>query len=378
MKIIFKSIIILFVSIMFMVVSLSAQNDKYIRVAIIQDIESLIIKIKGSYEITDSASGKILYRSKNLKSTVTSYKNGILIAGLTLNAAKISLKANDPEATLVNNRRFNGDIQLINKENGHLLVINYVELEDYVKGILYHEVSHYWPIEALKAQAVVCRTYAIYQINENKAKDYDLTADIYSQVYGGKTSERYRTNKAVDETKRQVLAYKDKVFPAYFHATCAGHTQDASLLWNIDIAPLKGVSCGFCKESPHFKWHSVLSLKKIKDSLLKSGYSGFEKIKDIVILAKDNSSRITYLKIITDKKDIKISAKDFREILKPNIIKSTNFTLTIVGEDAVFQGLGWGHGVGMCQWGAYFMAKKGYNYRQILEYYYPLSYVKTN
>ena len=363
---------------MFITVSLSAQNDKYIRVAIIQDIESLIIKIKGSYEIVDSASGKILYRSKNLKSTVTSYKNGILIAGLTLNAAKILLKADDPEAILVNNRRFNGDIQLINKENGHLLVINYVELEDYVKGILYHEVSHYWPIEALKAQAVVCRTYAIYQINENKAKDYDLTADIYSQVYGGKTSERYRTNKAVDETKRQVLVYKDKVFPAYFHATCAGHTQDASLLWNIDIAPLKGVFCGFCKESPHFKWHSVLSLKKIKDSLLKSGYSGFEKIKDIVILAKDSSSRITYLKIITDKKDIKISAKDFREILKPNIIKSTNFILTIVGEDAVFQGLGWGHGVGMCQWGAYFMAKKGYNYRQILEYYYPLSYVKTN
>lgn len=363
---------------MFITVSLSAQNDKYIRVAIIQDIESLIIKIKGSYEIMDSASGKILYRSKNLKSTVTSYKNGILIGGMALNSTKISLKVNDPEATLVNNRRFNGDIQLINKENGHLLVINYVELEDYIKGILYHEVSHYWPPEALKAQAVVCRTYAIYQINENKAKDYDLTADIYSQVYGGKTSQRYRTNKAVDETKRQVLTYKDKVFPAYFHATCAGHTQDASLLWNIDIAPLKGVFCGFCKESPHFKWHSVLSLKKIKDSLLKSGYSGFEKIKDIVILGKDSSGRITYLKIITDKKDIKISAKDFREILKPNIIKSTNFTLTIVGEDAVFQGLGWGHGVGMCQWGAYFMAKKGYNCRQILEYYYPLSYVKTN
>ena len=89
------------------------------------------------------------------------------------------------------------------------------------------------------------------------------------------------------------------------------------------------------------------------------------------MLGRDKSGRITDLKIVTGKKDMKISAKDFRNILGPNIIKSTNFQVKVIDQDVVFEGFGWGHGVGLCQWGAYFMAKQGYTYKQILEYYYP-------
>jgi len=353
------------------------QSSKYIRVAIVQDAASLSLKISGFYEIIDAHTQKVLYRDRNLKTTVTTYRDGIWIGKINSKTNKLFIKADDPGVILVDDRKFRGDIELIKKDNLHLMVINHIGLEDYIKGILYHETSHYWPMEALKAQAIVCRTYAVYEMQENNSRDYDVTSDIYSQVYGGRTSERYRTNTAVEETKGQILIYQDKPIPAYYHATCGGYTEDASLIWNIDIAPLKGRSCSFCKDSPHFNWYQVLSQDKIREALINSGYVGFKNIKDIVILGKDNSGRIIDLKIITDKKEIKISAKDFRNIIGPNVIKSTNFKVNLVNNDVIFEGFGWGHGVGLCQWGSYFMAKLGYNYKQILKYYYPGSDVKT-
>ncbi len=357
-------------------VTCHGQSSNYIRVAIIQNAETLSLKVNGSYEITDSKDEKVLSRGNNLKTTVTTYRGGILIGGRFFDTYKVSIKVNDPDIIMINGRKFRGNIQLIINNDANLLVVNNIDIEDYIKGILYHEASHYWPMEALKAQAIVCRTYAVYQCQENKSKSYDVTSDIYSQVYGGRTSERYRTNKAVDETKGEIITYKDKAFPAYYHATCGGHTEDVSLLWNIDIAPLKGVSCDFCKDSPHFNWHYVLTLKEVKDKLANAGYKVSD-IKDIVILDKDKSGRIKNLNIVSAKKDLKISAKDFRNIIGPNIIRSTNFNVNVVDHDVVFEGVGWGHGVGLCQWGAYFMAKQGYTAEQILKYYYPKTDVKT-
>ncbi|MEK6727466.1 MAG: SpoIID/LytB domain-containing protein [Candidatus Omnitrophota bacterium] len=352
-----------------------AQGVNGVRVAILQDAPSINIKIAGSYEIAD-AKQRILQRGRDLKTTVTSYKRGILIAGKNFNLEKILIKTINPGIIIINGRTFRGDIQLIKTGGFKLTVINRIGLEDYVQGILYHEASHYWPMEALKAQAIVSRTYAVYQSQENSAKDFDVTSDIYSQVYGGKTSERERTNKAVEETAAKVLTYQDKIIPAYFHATCGGHTQDASRLWNINLFPLKGVPCDFCKGSPHYNWHYVARLDEIEEKLANSGYKTGN-IKDIAVLGKDKSGRITDLRIAALKKEIKISAKDFRNIMGPDIIKSTDFNLKLVDKDAVFEGLGWGHGVGLCQWGAYFMSKQGYGYEKILQYYYPGTDVKT-
>lgn len=353
-----------------------AQANQYVRVSIVQDVSSLRLKVNGFYEIIIPESQKVLYRGKNLNTTVTAYKEGISIGTVDANTKSVLIKPADTDAIVIDDRKFRGDIQIIKKDNLNLWVINHIELEDYIKGILYHEASHFWPMEALKAQAVACRTYAVYQMEENRQKDFDLTSDIYSQVYGGKTSERYRTNTAVEQTRGGILTYQGKVFPAYFHATCAGHTEDASVLWNINIPPLKGVACGFCQDSPHFSWHVVLSQSEVAEKLNKAGYK-INNIKEINIAGRDNSGRIASLKIVTAKKNISIPAKDFRNIIGPNIIRSTNFQVSVVTEDIVFEGLGWGHGVGLCQWGAYFMDKKGYNYKYILKYYYPGSDVET-
>lgn len=346
-------------------------EDKHIRVAVIQDSQYLRLAVNGIYKIIDSRSGRVLARGKNLISTAVSSKDGILVAGKNYRSDKIYIVADDPESISLNNRKFRGNIQIIKKSNLHLLAVNFIELEDYIKGILYNEISHYWPPDAIKAQAVVSRTFAVYLIQQNKNKDYDATSDIYSQVYGGRASERSRTNKAVDDTGGEVIFYQKKILPAFFHATCSGHTEDASQLWDIDLAPLSGVACGFCQESPHYHWHYVMPIQQIEELLRKNGYKNCRQIKDIQILEKNPSGRIRDLKIALPGDSLKISAKDFRNIIGPNLLRSTNFNVEIVDKDVVFEGLGWGHGVGMCQWGAYFMAKAGKDYSQIIEYYFP-------
>jgi len=353
-----------------------ADSPRYVRVAIIQDASSLSVKVKGFFKIRNLENNKVIYGAKSLNTTVAVYKDGIIFAQFKRGSNNLLIESDDPEAVIINGRLFRGNIQFI-KKNNKILVVNRIDLDEYIKGILYHEASHYWPMEALKAQAIVCRTYALFEMQENKQKDFDVTSDIYSQVYGGQESERYRTNKAVDETSGKAIFYQGKIIPAYFHATCAGHTEDASLLWNINLPPLKGVVCPYCKESPHFNWHYDLTLKEIAQKLFAAGFK-ITNIKNISIEGKDASGRITNLMFTSEEGDVvKVPAKDFRGIIGPNIISSTNFSVAIAEKDAVFEGIGWGHGVGLCQWGAYFMAKEGRNASEILKYYYPGTNVKA-
>ncbi|MDD5654421.1 MAG: SpoIID/LytB domain-containing protein [Candidatus Omnitrophica bacterium] len=342
----------------------------HIRVAIRQEADNLSVRVNGPYEIVDSLSGNILSQGKSINAPVLAGKDGILVGSLVCDTSRIFIKSTSGSPIIIDGRQFRGNIQLFKKDHMHLVAINFIELEDYIKGVLYHEASHYWPMEALKAQAIICRTFAVYQSQENASKEYDVTADVYSQVYGGRTSERYRTSQAVDDTRGAILMFNGKVLPAYFHSSCGGHTEDASLLWKMDMAPLKGVVCGFCNGSPHFKWHNVLTGKELKEKLAKAGFE-IDNVKDIVISGRDPSGRVTFLRINGEKNSLDIASKDFRSATGNNIIRSTNFTVKTTGDDLAFDGFGWGHGVGLCQWGAYFMAKRGYKYNEILKYYYP-------
>jgi stage II sporulation protein D len=340
-------------------------------VAVVQDAVSLNLRVDGPYQVIDlNNSNKLLYKGEDLKTTVTAYKNGISLGEITSRGTKVSIKVPSGSLIVINGRSFRDEVRLIRKENGRLLVINKVEVDDYLKGILYHEVSHYWPMEILKAQAIVCRSYALYQARQNINKDFDVTCDVYSQVYGGQTSERYRTTKAVEQTKGLVLVYQHKLIPAYFHSTCGGQTEEPNYLWNMHVPYSRSVACPFCRNSPHFSWHIVLSLSQIKDKLQEAGYK-LRPIKEIQLSSRNNSGRINELTIIAGDDILKLSGKDFRNFIGPNLIRSTNFTVSLDDGDAVFEGLGWGHGVGLCQWGGYFMAKAGWRYREILKYYYP-------
>lgn len=356
-----------------------AEEPHYIRVLIMKDLPSLSLKVSGAYRIEDAKTKVVLYRGRDIRATVTQGQGKIMVGTKICATDRIVVRSGEA-SVIINGRRFRGDALFIAHADKTFSVVNYIQLEDYVKGVLYHEVSHYWPQEALKAQAVASRTFALYQMQENAARDFDVTSDFYSQVYGGKAAERYRTNLAVEFTRAETLTYEGRVFPAYFHATCGGRTEDASLLWHIAMPPLKGVACNFCKDSPHFRWHYVVSLKELENDLKEAGYV-FAHITGIEVLGRDPSGRVTQVRITDQGHRVDVAAKDLRSWLGPTILRSTNFTVSLSGEDAVFQGFGWGHGVGLCQWGAYFMAKEGYSYRDILSFYYPgsaLSVSKEN
>jgi stage II sporulation protein D len=345
---------------------------KMIRVAIVRDAREINLSIDGPYNFIDLDASKVIGTGHHLvKARVRLLDKGIFMGVNVYPATHLLIKPTKDSSVVINNHNFRGDILLIRTANNRITVINSIDIEDYIKGVLYHEVSHHWAMEALKAQAVATRTYALYKMSGSSKLDYDVTNDIYSQVYGGKDSERYRTGLAVDRTLNQILSYQGKILPAYFHATCAGMTEDAKELWDIDMLPLKGVPCMFCQDSPHLHWKKNFRLRDIQLSLNKHDYP-VGLIKDITILDKDRSGRIRNLKITDrDGKETKISGKDFREILGPNDIKSNNYEITMQGYYVTFNGKGWGHGVGMCQWGARGMADQQFNYKQILAYYYP-------
>ena len=256
-----------------------------------------------------------------------------------------------------------------------LLVINHVDVEDYLYGVLFYETPHYWPMETLMSQAITARTYALNRKNQMKNADFDLTSDTYSQVYGGKSGERWRTKWAVDLTKGKVLTYNGSIFPTYYHSTCGGHTEDANKVWGENIKPLKGVKCSYCSRAQGFNWKAMFSYKQIEECLNNYGI----KCKDVSYIVKgqrDKSGRLETVRI-KDEGGVKdIPSNKFRLALGGTRIRSTSFDIEITPKGIIFRGKGWGHGVGMCQWGAFGMAQKGYDHKQILSYYYPDSKIE--
>ncbi len=318
------------------------------------------------------ADNRLVYKGKSLRSqAVKAGSNKINFPRGCGNFSRLQIIPKKGGYVYVNKRAYRGKIILI-AADARLSAVNELNVEDYLRGVLCNEVAPWWPMDALKAQAIIARTYALYQKQFTKNKDFDLTSDIYSQVYGGKNSERWRTSRAIDLTRARILMFQGKLLPAYYHAACAGHTEDASVLWKINLIPLKGVSCNFCSSSPHFKWQAQMPLEAIKDKLIKKGLP-VENISGIEVIGYDVSGRVTGLKISAGAGFMTITAKDFRQALGPNILRSANFSVNISGETAYFDGFGWGHGVGLCQWGMYAMAKNGSTYEQILRYYFPQS-----
>jgi len=345
--------------------------ETIVRVAIVEDRISVDLSLKGKYTISAIDTGKILKEGPYLNGKVTASKEGIVIGGKATGSAGIRIKVLRDSNIYVDSRRFRGNIDIIRKDNGKLLIINNIDIDSYLYGVLYHEVSHRWPAECLKAQAITARTFALHQARQNKLQPYDLRCDIYSQVYGGRTGEKWSTTHAVDSTRGKVLTFNGDIFPTYYHATCAGHTEDASNLWNIDIAPLKGVPCNFCGHSKHYRWVKEIPLVNLESKLRESG-NKIGHIVSIKALSVNKSGRNENIEIKDDAGvAVVLSAKDFRQIFGPNDIRSTKFDIEIKRNSLVLNGMGWGHGVGMCQWGAYGMSLRGKKYDQILKYYYP-------
>ncbi|HQP91671.1 MAG TPA: SpoIID/LytB domain-containing protein [Candidatus Omnitrophota bacterium] len=341
--------------------------------AILKDKEELNLGISGPFEIIDLKTNKILFSGKDLVlSMVSAQEKGVRIKNTLYSTDSLLISPKKDISITVNKRKYRGDISIFKDSSLNLMVVNKLDLEYYIKGVLLHEISPKWPMDAIKAQAVAVRTYAMYQKEVMRSKHYDVMADTSSQVYGGYFSEMTKTNLGVSLTEGEVLLYKNKLFPAYFHATCAGTTENASELSKINLEPLRGGrQCGFCATSPHYSWKAEMSLQDIREKL--AGRCAFEgELADISVVERNPSGRARTIELKDDfNETCDISAKDFRFLMGPDIFRSTNFTITVEADKVIFSGKGWGHGVGLCQWGALGMAKQGFSYKEILEFYYP-------
>ena len=317
-------------------------------------------------------------RPHKLHAWVALKEKRLTLNGKALKVNSIRVEA-QPEQTLwVGGRKFRGTVNFQLDRSGQLLVINELPIEQYLYGVLPREMRPWWPMPALKAQAIAARTYALYQRATNRAAWYDVKNSQVSQMYAGASAERLRTNLAVDGTRGQVLVYQEKLFPAYFHSVCGGKTAASEEFWDIKTPPLAGsVVCRYCRLSPHYTWKARVPLAALEERLAKN-QRPVGTILEAAVISQTPSGRAGRLWIRGTSAEAVVAAKDLRVWIGGKKIKNTWFAVHIKEDQAVFEGRGWGHGVGLCQWGSFFAAFSRKTERQILELYYPGADIKQD
>ena len=270
----------------------------------------------------------------------------------------------------VNGKPYRGVIEIRRSGKGSLLAVNELDLEEYLRGVISGEMPPDWESEALKAQAVVARTFALYQKRESGRRPYHLVATVNGQVYAGARDERPETDRAVRETAGVVLTYGGRIVPAFFHSSCGGRTEDASELWGLDEPYLKGVDCDCQRISKYGEWEKRIDREVVERSLHARGYRI-----GTITLAKTGSitraGRVREVELFNGTTGTFIPAEELRQAVGYDQVPSLFFEVELDGRELVFSGRGRGHGVGLCQWGSRWMAQQGKGYREILRYYFP-------
>lgn len=268
-------------------------------------------------------------------------------------------------------KKYSGILEVWKGKNG-LYLINELPLEDYLKGVVAAEVGSKWEDEALKAQAVVSRTYALYQKQNNASNkmSYHLSSSVLHQVFRGDMITENISN-AVNATKGEILTYQGLPILAFYHSTSVGSTEDCSEVFGKNLPYLKPVETN-PELSPFFAWEKKIHLSDIEKAL------NLKKITEITPYSQTVTKRVKDLKISTENGEFLYPAKDLRKNLGWDKLPSTLITeLSRDGNYFIFQGKGYGHGVGMCQWSAQQMAKEGKNYKEILSKFYPGAELKS-
>ncbi|MFP2960237.1 SpoIID/LytB domain-containing protein [Myxococcus sp. 1LA] len=252
-----------------------------------------------------------------------------------------------------------GDVVVRAHRNG-LQLINVIPLEDYLAAVLGSEMPVSFPAEALKAQAVAARTYALQKKLDAYSNDFHLGSSVLHQVYGGVNREDPRTRAAVEATRGQVLTYELAPIEAYFHASCGGRTESGFDALQRNLPYLQPVDCP-CGKLPASRWTASLSDADIKAAL-------HHPAQGLKVAARTRTRRVTR---VTLADGASMDGVELRRKLGYTRLKSLDFEVERTERGYVFSGRGYGHGAGLCQWGAKALADKGREYREILSHYYP-------
>lgn len=249
------------------------------------------------------------------------------------------------------------------KGKGGLYLVNALPLEDYVKGVVLAETARGWTQEALKAQAVIVRTYVLSSVSSARRPEYHVTSSVLHQVYKGLNSD-LGVEHAVNSTMGEVLTYKGKLIVAYYHSTSVGRTELPENVFGKAYPYLRSVEASG-RLSPSAFWNKHVPLREVESA---SGAKGLTGIK---VGTRTDTGRVDEVILVTNDGERKMKAKDLRKLLGWTRLPSTDFSVYVENDEAVFDGMGWGHGVGLCMWTALEMALDGKSYKEILAHFYP-------
>ncbi|MEO0293496.1 MAG: SpoIID/LytB domain-containing protein [candidate division WOR-3 bacterium] len=264
-----------------------------------------------------------------------------------------------------------------------ILIVNEVKIEEYLKGVVPYEIGKLQEdqIEALKAQAVAARSYAMANIKSGEP--FDISPTIWHQVYEGLGEPNHLIERAIESTRGIVATYKGKVIDAKYSSTCGGVTEDNENVWIGEKIPYlrsvkdsKGSGEPFCGKSPHYRWERIYDKKEFFENVKKQIKELFGeapgKIEWIKITKRTKTNRVRTIEINTDIGKFYLEKDAIRRLFSDyrGSLKSLMFQIKVKGNQIIVSGKGYGHGVGMCQYGAMEMAKEGYNYKSILNHYY--------
>lgn len=348
--------------------------DKKISEINISNSNLILKKDNEEIDLGNFLNKKLIVKNENGIISVYDDKNKIT----EFNSGKLVIKDNIIPPT-INNKGYRGEFEIIlNPKNINTFhIVNNVMLEEYLRGVVPSESPSSWPEESLKAQALAARTYAIANWNKRKNDGFDLADTVSDQVYNGISSEAESTDKAIKETEGQIITFNGKPINALFFSCSGGYTDSALEVWNVDLPYIQPVP-DFDYKASRYKWEKSYSNSDIKKALTKLDVN-IGNILEIEAIEFTPQKRVKKIKFTGTNGEQIVDSNKFRMALGLNstlwtVKPSENKKFNIFGKNYpqsfTFNGGGWGHGLGMSQWGARQMAEDGKSYQDIIKHYY--------
>lgn len=347
----------------------SAQRARLIRVGLLVGRPEVVLSADGPLQVLDVQADRQDMLALGAW-TFRAWGGGVEIPGVVRYGPVVRVSGEGGRPVRVEDklRAYRGVVEVRRTDAG-LTVVNELDLEAYLYGVLKMEINPAWPAEAVKAQAVAARTLALASLGRFAREGYDVRDTTDSQVYGGATFEDPRATAAVDATRGLVALHGGQPILAVYHADSGGRTESSENVWGRPYPYLRGVDDPYVAGSPYERWTLSVPLDRLEEALRAGGVPA-RGIRSVEVAEVSESGRALRVRVVGAEGSWELTGHRLRTLLGPDVLRSTLFTVRTEGALVVFEGRGWGHGVGMSQWGARGMALRGWDFTRILQHYY--------
>ena len=348
-----------------------AKQAPDLRVGLASGRASLTITPAEGKATAQTESSKTIALSANTAAAIRWQAGAFLVGREKLRGDVLTIRPSGAGELALDGRRYRGALKLRHKGGG-LTAVNIVPVDDYLRSVVPEEMPVDWPAEAIKAQSVAARSFALASRGRHAGEGYDLCTTTHCQLYTGTAAEKSVSNAAIKATRGEVLTYGGKPIEALFHTDSGGMTENSEDVWGSHVPYLRAAKDTPAKTMP---WTKTISRADLERKLAAKGHD-IGKVRSIALSplaigrsAKDRtaSCRVTTRTVKGTKGTVTLSGTTWRSLLG---LKSTLFDAKLTKDAVTFTGYGSGHGLGISQWGAERMAAKGASYAEILHHYY--------